>query len=88
MSQFAIHNVFYRPDAETVTIACEALDGPFKGRLYDLHTTQETLVARIGPTLKLTLGDRWSDEEVRAEASEQLTAMGAELVSVLSAPAS
>lgn len=81
MAQFRIHKAYYAPDLDVVTIAVEAIDGPFKGQVHDLYTTQTDLSQRTLETRDLELPDEnWGDAEIAAEASEQLAAMGAELV--------
>lgn len=72
MTRFAIHRVDYRPGDEGVTIAVQALDGPFRGQVKDFYTTQAELVARVP-----LLGDHnWGDAEIRAVATEKLAAVG------------
>lgn len=75
MSQFLIHKVYYCPGADIVTVAVEALDGPFRGQLHDLYTSQTELAAR-----KVVPDGEWGDAEVRSLADEKLTAMNAQLV--------
>jgi hypothetical protein len=66
--QFILHQVNYRPGATSVTLVVEATDGPFRGKLHDLYTTQEKLAARIPKEVLAAVGDRWGDDEVKAEA--------------------
>lgn len=73
-ASFAIHKVYYAPGLDVVTIAVEALNGPFKGKLQDLYTSQAKLQARAAA------GVPWGDAEVEAETRELLGAMNAELV--------
>lgn len=73
--QFRVHMVHYSPKGEPVTIAVEAIGGPFAGRIHDLHTTQEELQA-------LCIGKGvWGDPEIMAEAGRLLNEQGVELES-------
>lgn len=68
MATFEVHSVEYRPGIDVLRISVRALDGPFAGQLHDLYATQAKL------------GAQWGDDQIVAEATTQLTATGAELV--------
>lgn len=71
---FSIHKVYFAPGIAVVTIAVQAINGPFKGKVQDLYTTQDKLQARVA-------GDApWGDAEVCAEARELLSVLEADLV--------
>lgn len=71
MTAFKILNVYYTPGNPSVTIAVQALDGPFAGQVKDLFTTQEALKARSQTN--------WDDAAVEAEADAQLGLMNSAL---------
>ena len=71
---FTIHKVYYAPGLDVVTIAVQAVNGPFKGRTEDLYTSQEALQKRAA-----SAETPWGDAEVRAETAELLLPLEAEL---------
>lgn len=71
MAEFSINSVGYIPGHESVRITVRAEDGPFAGRLHDIHTTQDALYARSPDK------GTWGDAEVLAEATAALASSNA-----------
>lgn len=73
MAKFALHKVYFAPGVDVVTIAVIAEDGPFKGQIKDLYTSQSALAKRAR-------SDTWGDDDVLKEARALLKDLDSELV--------
>lgn len=78
--RFYFHKYYGNIGLASVALVVEAANGPNKGHITDLYTTQEALVARMPPALRAVAGDRWGDDEAFAEAAALLDAVGGILV--------
>lgn len=76
MADFSLHSVGYLPGHASVRITVRAEDGPFAGRLHDIHTTQDALYQRSA------VPGTWGDEEVLAEASAALASTNAAILPI------
>jgi hypothetical protein len=77
-AQYGTHEVRFRPRLQIMAIAVVALNGPQKGYLKDLYVTQEQLEARARAAGR----DTWTDDDVLAEAREQVEKLEGELVEI------